>query len=245
MINPLRSEEDAFRFTVVVAVLLAPVVARRDPLRTRAWRSASPAAWRSGRVRAGRAASATAARAGRSLRRQPDDDRHRILVVANETLSGAALRDEIEHRAAGQRDRGAGRLPGAQHARSSTGPRTRTAPARSAHERLETILDALEREGFTAEGDIGDGDPVQAMEDALRAVPRRRGDHLDAPARPLELARARRGRARARALRRPGHARGRGPRARAEAVPRAARRLRYLTVSVPFIPACSWPGTLQ
>ena len=26
MINPLRSEEDAFRFTLIVAVLLAPVV---------------------------------------------------------------------------------------------------------------------------------------------------------------------------------------------------------------------------
>ena len=36
MINPLRSEEEAFRFTLIVAVLVAPVVAGGDHLRTRA-----------------------------------------------------------------------------------------------------------------------------------------------------------------------------------------------------------------
>jgi GABA permease len=30
------------------------------------------------------------------------------------------------------------------------------------------MLDALDRDGFKATGDIGDGDPVQAMEDGLR-----------------------------------------------------------------------------
>jgi len=37
-----------------------------------------------------------------------------------------------------------------------------------AHERLQTMLDALDRDGFTATGDIGDSDPVQAMEDGVR-----------------------------------------------------------------------------
>ena len=30
------------------------------------------------------------------------------------------------------------------------------------------MLDALDRDGFSATGDIGDGDPMQAIEDGLR-----------------------------------------------------------------------------
>ena len=33
------------------------------------------------------------------------------------------------------------------------------------------MLSQLERDGIPAQGDIGDGDPVQAMEDALRLFP--------------------------------------------------------------------------
>ena len=48
----------------------------------------------------------------------------------------------------------------------------RATGARSAAtERLQGMLTMLERDGFAAEGDIGDGDPVQAMEDGLRKFP--------------------------------------------------------------------------
>ena len=52
----------------------------------------------------------------------------------------------------------------------------------------------------SARGEIGDGDPLQALEDALRDVPGRRDRDLDPPAGPLALARAgrRRGGARSR-----------------------------------------------
>ena len=138
----------------------------------------------------------------------------------------------------GQGCRDPRRLPGAQHAAQALGIGRGRGPRR-ARDRLDEILATLERDGFAAEGDIGDGDPGAGDGGRAAAVPRRRGDHLDASARPLELARAGRGRARPRALRDPGHARRRGPRAR-------GRRLAaLLDVSVPFIPACSWPGTLQ
>jgi nucleotide-binding universal stress UspA family protein len=42
-------------------------------------------------------------------------------------------------------------------------------PARAqAQERLERSLRRLEQEGIEARGEVGDGDPLQAIEDALR-----------------------------------------------------------------------------
>ena len=92
MINPLRSEEDAFRFTLIVAVLLAPVVLAAIVFST------APRWW-------SRAASRSASLVGLFVlkREEPQDegcaaaraaadDTHRILVVANETLGGSALR---------------------------------------------------------------------------------------------------------------------------------------------------------
>jgi nucleotide-binding universal stress UspA family protein len=38
----------------------------------------------------------------------------------------------------------------------------------AAHERLENSLGKLREEGIEASGEVGDGDPLQAIEDALR-----------------------------------------------------------------------------
>jgi hypothetical protein len=94
----------------------------------------------------------------------------------------------------------------------------------------------LERDGLSAEGEIGDGDPVQAMEDKLRKFPADRIISTHPVGRSIGF-RARRDRARASASKFR-HARRRRPRAR-------GRRLGYLMERVPFFPACSWPGTLQ
>jgi len=94
-------------------------------------------------------------------------EQRRILVVANETLSGAPLLAEIGYRARGY------------HADVLV-----VAPALSSHvrywasdvdggrahaqERLDASLAALGTVGIRARGEIGDSDPLQAMEDALR-----------------------------------------------------------------------------
>jgi hypothetical protein len=101
MINPLRSEEDAFRFTVVVAVLVAPIA-----LTAIIWSSAAALAVAGGLAFGIAFALLVIRRESEperaSVRRRKTDGRHRILVVANETLKGTALRDEIEHRAVGE-----------------------------------------------------------------------------------------------------------------------------------------------
>jgi hypothetical protein len=98
MINPLRSEEDAFRFTVVVAVLVAPIALAAILFGSGVGLAVA------GGLAFGIAFALLVLRhesapERASVRRRPGDGRKRILVVANETLSGAALRDEIAHRA--------------------------------------------------------------------------------------------------------------------------------------------------
>jgi hypothetical protein len=166
MINPLRSEEDAFRFTVVVAVLLAPValaailfgsgvgLAVAGGLAFGIFFALFVLKRDSGPERA-------------TLRRRRADGGHRVLIVANETLSGGALRHEIEHRAEG-RDTELFVVTPALNSKirhwTSDDDRARAA----AHGRLQEMMDALDREGFKVQGDIGEADPIQAMEDALR-----------------------------------------------------------------------------
>ena len=119
-----------------------------------------------------------AARGARRGRRPPRarPDEHRILVVANETVGGAELLDEL-------------RAPRGRQARvvlvvcpalnsplrhwvsDEDGARAaaRRAPRRRASPRCA-------RPGSTRPGEIGDGDPMQAIEDAMRTF---RPDELD------------------------------------------------------------------
>jgi|SRR5262245_32537938 len=166
MINPLRSEEDAFRFTVVVAVLLAPVALAAILFGSGVGLAVA------GGLAFGIFFALFVLRRERGperaeLRRRRTDGGHRVLIVANETLSGSALRHEIEHRATG-RDTELFVVTPALNSKirhwTSDDDRARAA----AHARLQEMMDTLDREGFKVQGDIGEADPIQAMEDALR-----------------------------------------------------------------------------
>ena len=95
-----------------------------------------------------------------------EDGRRRILVVANETVAGRALRGEIVKRAR----EGAVVLvvcPALNsHLRHWTSDEDEARA--KAQGRLDASLAELGREGITARGEVGDADPVQAIEDALR-----------------------------------------------------------------------------
>jgi hypothetical protein len=105
-----------------------------------------------------------------TLPQRGDDGVHRVLVVANETLSGRALRTEISGRSEGGRTDLRVVCP-ALNSKIKHWTNEEDQARAQAQERLERLLGRLRREGFEAAGDIGDDDPVQAMEDALRLYP--------------------------------------------------------------------------
>jgi nucleotide-binding universal stress UspA family protein len=93
----------------------------------------------------------------------------RILVIANETVGGAPLLDKLKQLASSSDD--TAKVHVVSPALNS--PLRHLAsdedPARAAaQERLERSLGKLREEGIEASGEVGDGDPLQAIEDALR-----------------------------------------------------------------------------
>lgn len=92
---------------------------------------------------------------------------HRILVVANETAAGRSLRSEILHRARGRNSEvlvvcPALNTPIRHWTSDEDGARA------AAQRRLEESLQALAESGVEAAGQVGDADPLQAIEDAMR-----------------------------------------------------------------------------
>jgi hypothetical protein len=165
MRNPLRSEEEAFRFVLLtvgyfalivigaiintwlglaVFIVLTLVVAyvafirpRNEPPRRVAPTVPHPAG------------------------------EQRILVIANETVGGDALCDLIVEKA------GDGRANVLVVAPATGTPLQHLAsdddPAREqAKQRLDTSLSRLREHRVSARGEVGDPDPLQAIEDALR-----------------------------------------------------------------------------
>ena len=97
------------------------------------------------------------------------DDTRRVLVVANETVGGRELLDAVRERA----------VPGAAvlvvapalNSRVRTWASDEDHARHEAQRRLDDSLARLAQVGIQARGEIGDGDPVQAIEDALRSFP--------------------------------------------------------------------------
>jgi hypothetical protein len=165
MINPLRSEAEAFRFLIASiayfgVIVLATVLGGR-------WvglgvfvglTAGALVLW--GRARRDERPQQTAARPHAPGER-------RILVIANETVGGSPLRDVIHRRAEGVEELvrvvcPALMSPVRYFASDEDGPRA------AAQERLERSLERLRELGVAAEGEVGDADPLQAIEDGLR-----------------------------------------------------------------------------
>jgi hypothetical protein len=96
-----------------------------------------------------------------------DPDERRILVIANETVGGEALRDVIREKSEGFREQVLVVCPALnsplRHWASDEDPARREAQAR-----LARSLDRLAEVGISATGEVGDSEPLQAIEDALR-----------------------------------------------------------------------------
>jgi hypothetical protein len=165
VINPFRSEAEAFRFVLGSVVYfgliaVAAVVAGWLGLAVFVLLTAVVVGWW---LRARRLEAPTQVAPGR---RGAEDER-RILVVANETVGGERLREEIRTRSEGHRERVLVVCP-ALNSRLRHWASDEDPARAAAQERLERSLARLRELGIEARGEVGDGDPLQAMEDALR-----------------------------------------------------------------------------
>lgn len=169
MHNPLRSEADAFRWVVVIGVAAVSVI-----LLTLLTRPVIGVIWAA--LLIGFGAGLTYRNSRGSLPRsvavtRGGDGKHRLLVVANETVGGEALRAEIRQRC---RDRDCEILvvtPAHSVSRAEHWASDVDEAIELARQRMELSLLAIEALGFKARGEIGDSDPNVAIEDALRIFP--------------------------------------------------------------------------
>jgi hypothetical protein len=166
MINPLRSEAEAFRFVLAslayfAAIVLAAVLGGRwVGLAVFIALSAAVIGWW---VRARRAEQPVPTRPTR----QSAADERRILVIANETVGGHMLRDTIHEKAEGYREEVLVVTPALNSPLRHWASDEDDARA-AAQKRLEASLARLREAGIDARGEVGDGEPLQAIEDALR-----------------------------------------------------------------------------
>ena len=169
MHTPLRSEADAFRLAVIITVGAAAVVALAL--------LASPAA---GGILAAALIGFGVGLAYRSARGSlphsvavgaDDDDTHRLLVVANETIGGRALLEEIGNRCHSRRCEIFLITPALARSRAAYWASDVDEVIAAAGRRMEDSLRAIRGLGLPAEGQIGDSDPNVAIEDALRLFP--------------------------------------------------------------------------
>jgi hypothetical protein len=164
--NPLRSEAEAFQFLLgalvyFAAIAIAGVINTWAGLVVFIVLTTGVLWWwfRSRGVEEPRRQTAPAQRG--------DPDQRRILVVANETVGGEALREQIQQRREGRRAEVLVVSPALnspiRHWASDEDP-----AREAARQRLETSLQRLRESGIEAHGEVGDADPLQAIEDAVR-----------------------------------------------------------------------------
>ena len=94
----------------------------------------------------------------------------KILVVANETVGGGELHELLGQKAEKVSEDVFVVCP-ALNSKLHTWLSDEDAARTAAQERLEASLARLRDAGVAARGEIGDGDPLQALEDALRVFP--------------------------------------------------------------------------
>lgn len=100
--------------------------------------------------------------------RHDDDEVYRVLVVANETVGGELLRDAIRARIVDGRATEVLVVCPALNSKVRHWASDEDPARAAAQARLARSLARLAEDGVVARGEVGDGDPLQAIEDALR-----------------------------------------------------------------------------
>lgn len=166
MHNPLRSEQDAFRWLLVIgaAILSATVLTLlTGPVVGVVWTAlliglGVGLGYRSARGSLPRSVEVT----------KGGDGRFRLLVIANETVQGEELLKEIRDRCRDRRCEVMVVTPALASSRTSHWTSDIDEAIELARQRMELSLIEIKRLGLKAKGEIGDSDPNVAIEDALR-----------------------------------------------------------------------------
>jgi hypothetical protein len=169
MHNPLRSEADAFRWVVVIgagAVSVIGLTLLTRPVVGVVWAAALigfgvGVGYRNSRGSLPRSVAVTKGR----------DGKFRLLVVANETVGGGALLEEVQDRCRDRRCEILVITPALASSRASHWASDVDEAIELARQRMELSLIAIGELGLKAKGEIGDSDPNVAIEDALRVFP--------------------------------------------------------------------------
>jgi hypothetical protein len=165
MHNPLRSEADAFRWVVVIGAAAVSVIGL-----TLLTRPVVGVIWAALLIGFGIGFGYRAARG--SLPRSVEvtrggDGKFRLLVVANETVQGEALLNEIRERCRDRKSEVLVVTPALAASRASHWASDIDEAIELARQRMELSLIEIRGLGLKAKGEIGDSDPNMAIEDAL------------------------------------------------------------------------------
>jgi uncharacterized membrane protein len=169
MHNPLRSEADAFRWIVIIGIGCASIIA--VALLTR---PAFGVVWALALIGIG---IGTAWRSSRGSMRanfqisKGGDGKRRLLVVANQTVQGRELLQEIEDRSRGGRTEILVVTPALVSSRAAHWSSDVDEATELARQRMELSLIAIQQAGLRAKGRVGDSEPQVAIEDALSEFP--------------------------------------------------------------------------
>jgi hypothetical protein len=166
MINPFRSEAEAYRFLLLTVGYFAAIAIATLAVDKWAGLAVFALLTLAGLIYLVRARTKEPARQAVSSRRSSENE-HRILVIANETVGGGPLRDEIRRRSEGYDEHVLVVCPALNSAVRHWTSDEDGARAQ-AQERLNASLARLREAGLDADGEVGDAEPLQAMEDALR-----------------------------------------------------------------------------
>ena len=164
--NPFRSEAEAYRFLLLTVGYFALIVV-----------GASIATWLGVVVFAVLTTAAVVlwlrSRSNEPVlrpavpTRSAAADERRILVIANETVGGSELLAILRRKAEGVNEQVLVVCP-ALNSQVRTWASDEDGARAAAQQRLDKSLARLRRDGVQAQGEVGDGDPLQAIEDALR-----------------------------------------------------------------------------
>jgi hypothetical protein len=169
MHNPLRSEADAFKWFVVIlagAILVGVVGAVVGPtagivLLVVLVACGAAFAWNASKGRLGGNVEVT----------KGGDGKHRVLVLANETVGGGNLLDEIASRCRDRRCEVRLVTPVQPSSRTAHLAGDIDEAIELARQRMELSVIEIEQRGMRAKGEVGEAEPNVALEDALRSFP--------------------------------------------------------------------------